>query len=77
MMEVTSKHKGSKPKQQDSANETRRRSIAPGKLVQRVAPYLGGLALLTGLKLSGVGQSLDLLLYDLVTTLRPAASGKP
>ena len=76
MMGVTSKHKVSKPKQQDSANATRRRSIAPGKLVKRIAPYLGGLALLTGLKLSGVAQSLDLLLYDLVTTLRPAASGK-
>ncbi|WP_236070411.1 MULTISPECIES: CHASE2 domain-containing protein [Prochlorococcus] len=44
--------------------------------MKRIAPYLGGLALLTGLKLSGVAQSLDLLLYDLVTTLRPAASGK-
>ena len=76
MMEGTSKHKVSKPKQQDSANARRRRSIAPGKLVKRIAPYLGGLALLTGLKLSGVAQSLDLLLYDLVTTLRPAASGK-
>ncbi len=51
-------------------------AINLARVSKRIAPYLGGLALLTGLKVSGIAQSIDLLLYDLVTTLRPAASGE-
>ncbi len=51
------------------------KAINPAQAAKRIIPYLGGLALLTGLKVSGIAQGLDLLLYDLITTSRPAASG--
>ena len=58
-----------------SSNAPSCRSVTPGGIAKRIAPYVVGLALLTGVRLSGIAQNLDLLLYDLITTLRPAASG--
>ena len=43
-------------------------------LLTQVAPYGGALLLLAGLFRSGITESLDLLLYDSVTSLRPARS---
>ena len=45
-------------------------------LLTQVVPYGGALLLLAGLFRSGITESLDLLLYDGVTSLRPAPSAK-
>ena len=47
------------------------------RLITQAAPYGGALLLLAGLFRSGITESLDLLLYDGVTSLRPAPSAKP
>ncbi|HYP03693.1 MAG TPA: adenylate/guanylate cyclase domain-containing protein [Cyanobium sp.] len=49
-----------------------RLGIATLKLI---APYGVATVLLLGVRYSGIAEALDLLLYDLVTTLRPAPSG--
>lgn len=43
--------------------------------LKRVAPYGVAAVLLLGLQKTGIAEALDLLLYDLVTTMRPAPSG--
>lgn len=47
-----------------------------GHLLRRLTPTLAGVALVAGVQVSGLAQNLDLLLYDLVTTLRPKPSAK-
>jgi adenylate cyclase len=44
------------------------------QLLLLAAPYGGATLLLAGLQQTGISQSLDLLLYDSVTSLRPARS---
>jgi adenylate cyclase len=46
-----------------------------GKGLMLAAPYGGALLLVLGLRLSGIAETLNLLLYDLVTHLRPAPAG--
>ena len=46
------------------------------QLFTQAAPYGGALLLLAGLFRSGISESLDLLLYDSVTSLRPAPSAR-
>ena len=46
------------------------------QLLTQAAPYGGALLLLAGLFRSGISESLDLLLYDSVTSLRPAPSAQ-
>ena len=46
-----------------------------GEGMKRIAPRLVGALLLLGLDRSGVAESVDLLLYDLVISRRPAAPG--
>ena len=44
------------------------------RLWRRTAPYLGAVVVVAGVQLSGLAQTLDLLLHDLTTTLRPKPS---
>ena len=46
------------------------------QLLQRVGPFLGALVVLILLRSTGVAQTIDLLIYDLVTNERKAPSGK-
>ena len=46
-----------------------------GEGMKRIAPSLVGALLLLGLDRSGMAESIDLLLYDLVISQRPAAPG--
>ena len=46
-----------------------------GKGLRLAAPFGGALLLVLGLRLSGIAETLNLLLYDLVTHLRPAPAG--
>ena len=46
-----------------------------GKGVRLAAPYGAALLLVLGLRASGIAETLNLLLYDLVTHLRPAPAG--
>ena len=46
-----------------------------GKGLRLAAPFGGALLLLVGLRLSGIAETLNLLLYDLVTHVRPAPAG--
>ncbi|MFM7759013.1 MAG: CHASE2 domain-containing protein, partial [Crocinitomicaceae bacterium] len=46
------------------------------QLFSQAAPYGGALLLLAGLVRTGISESLDLLLYDSVTSLRPAPSAR-
>ena len=48
----------------------------PRPLLLRLAPYGGAALILLGLARGGISESLDLLLYDAVTSLRPAPSGQ-
>ena len=41
----------------------------------RLAPYGAAALMLLGLVRSGISESIDLLLYDAITSLRPAPSG--
>lgn len=52
---------------------TRQHSIA--KILMLAAPFGGAALLLAALRFTGISQSLNLLLYDLITHLRPAPSG--
>ncbi|KGG25295.1 MULTISPECIES: CHASE2 domain-containing protein [unclassified Prochlorococcus] len=75
-MGKASKSSGHQRQQPRPTKATGWRSITARGIAWRIAPYLIGLALLAVFKGFGISQGLDLLLYDLVTTLRPAASGK-
>ncbi|MFM7652945.1 MAG: CHASE2 domain-containing protein [Vulcanococcus sp.] len=44
--------------------------------LSQAAPYGGALLLLAGLVRSGISESLDLLLYDSITSLRPTPSAR-
>ncbi|WP_254967183.1 CHASE2 domain-containing protein [Cyanobium sp. CH-040] len=44
-------------------------------ILKGLSPYLGAVAVVAGLHFSGISQTLNLLLYDLITTVRPATSG--
>ena len=46
------------------------------QLAQRIGPFFGALIVISLLRFTGLAQNLDLLLYDLVTSLRPARSGQ-
>jgi hypothetical protein len=46
-----------------------------GKGLRLAAPFGGALLMVVGLRLSGIAETLNLLLYDLVTHLRPAPAG--
>ena len=46
-----------------------------GKGLRLAAPYGAALLLVLGLRASGIAETLNLLLYDLVTHLRPAPAG--
>ena len=46
-----------------------------GKGLMLAAPYGAALLLVLGLRVSGIAETLNLLLYDLVTHLRPAPAG--
>jgi adenylate cyclase len=46
------------------------------KLVQRVGPFLGALIVLILVRSTGIAQTIDLLIYDLVTSERKAPSGQ-
>lgn len=46
------------------------------RLLHRVAPYIGAGMVAALVQISGLAQTLDLLLYDLVTTLRPKPSAQ-
>ncbi|MEB3199203.1 MAG: adenylate/guanylate cyclase domain-containing protein [Synechococcaceae cyanobacterium] len=46
------------------------------RILQRIGPSLGALALLAGVEWSGLAQRFDLWFYDLITTLRPAPSAR-
>ena len=46
------------------------------QLLQRIGPFLGALVVLILLRSTGVAQTIDLLIYDLVTNERKAPSGK-
>ena len=50
------------------------RRISSGAL-KRIAPYGVAALLLLALRSTGIAEALDLLLYDLVTTMRPAPAG--
>ena len=45
-------------------------------LLQRIAPYTAAIVALLLLRSTGLAQTIDLVVYDLITTQRPAASGK-
>lgn len=45
-------------------------------LLRGVSPYLGAAAIVAGMQLSGLSQTLNLLAYDLITSLRPAPSAR-
>lgn len=51
-------------------------SVRATGLLQRIGPSLGAMALLAGIEWSGLAQRFDLWFYDLITTLRPAASAE-
>ena len=74
-MGKASKSSGNQRQQPQPSKATGWRSITARGIARRIAPYLGGLCLLAVIQVSDVAQTLDLLLYDLITTLRPAASG--
>jgi adenylate cyclase len=42
-----------------------------------LGPTLGAVVIVAGVQLSGLAQTLDLLLYDLITTVRPKPSAQP
>nr|WP_259735344.1 adenylate/guanylate cyclase domain-containing protein [Synechococcus sp. CS-1329] len=46
-----------------------------GKVLMLAAPFGGAALLVAALRFTGIAESLNLLLYDLVTHLRPAPSG--
>ena len=46
------------------------------KLLQRVGPFLGALIVLILVRSTGIAQTIDLLIYDLVTSERKAPSGQ-
>jgi adenylate cyclase len=46
------------------------------KLLQRVAPFLGAVIVLILVRSTGIAQTIDLLIYDLVTSERKAPSGQ-
>lgn len=46
-------------------------------LLRRLTPSIAGIVILAGVQVSGLAQTLDLLIYDLVTTLRPKPSAQP
>ena len=48
---------------------------SPSQLARRISPYLGAFLALVVLRTTGVAQTIDLVLYDLVIHRRPAASG--
>ena len=48
---------------------------SPSQLARRISPYLGAFLVLVVLRTTGVAQTIDLVLYDLVIHRRPAASG--
>ena len=50
--------------------------MGPRALLRRLGPALGAAVLVTGVRISGLAQTLDLLVYDLVTTLRPKPSAE-
>ena len=45
------------------------------ELVQRVGPYAAAFAVLAILRSTGLAQTIDLVVYDLITNQRPAGSG--
>ena len=45
------------------------------ELLQRIVPYAAGLFVLVLLRSTGLAQTIDLVLYDLITSQRPAESG--
>lgn len=54
----------------------RRRTARVRQLLTVAAPYGGAALILAGLMRSGISESLDLLLYDSITSLRPAPSAR-
>ncbi len=46
------------------------------KLLQRIGPYAAAVLVLVLLRSTGLAQTVDLVFYDLITSQRPAASGK-
>jgi adenylate cyclase len=49
---------------------------AGARRIRQLVPYLGAVVMAAVVQASGLAQTLDLLLYDLVTTLRPKASAQ-
>ena len=45
------------------------------ELLQRIGPYTAAVLVLVLLRSTGLSQTVDLLVYDLITTQRPAPSG--
>ncbi|MFM7732767.1 MAG: hypothetical protein ACKO6F_04785, partial [Cyanobium sp.] len=45
-------------------------------MLRRLAPYLGASAIAVLVQITGLAQTFDLLLYDLITTLRPKPSAQ-
>jgi adenylate cyclase len=45
------------------------------ELLQRIGPYTAAVLVLVLLRSTGLSQTIDLLVYDLITTQRPAPSG--
>ena len=46
------------------------------ELLQRIGPYTAAVLVLVLLRSTGLAQTVDLVFYDLITSQRPAASGK-
>jgi len=46
------------------------------ELLQRIGPYAAAVLVLVLLRSTGLAQTIDLVFYDLITSQRPAASGK-
>lgn len=46
------------------------------KLLQRIWPYTAAVLVLVLLRSTGLAQTVDLVFYDLITSQRPASSGK-
>ena len=47
-----------------------------GESLQRIVPYVAGLFVLVLLRSTGLAQTVDLVIYDLITSQRPAESGQ-
>ena len=68
-MTATSPHQEPRPAPRRRARHRLRQGLL------RLAPYGAAALMLLGLVRSGISESIDLLLYDAITSLRPAPSG--